>query len=65
MTVNKRRPVVAEMKRRLNQSIVQAIDVADVPISSRANSISVDRKAVAGDETAIFLSRKEASRWLI
>ena len=31
MTVNKRRPVVAEMKKRLNQSIVQAIDVDDVP----------------------------------
>jgi enoyl-CoA hydratase/carnithine racemase len=29
-TVNKRRPVVAEMKKRLNQSIVQAIDVEDV-----------------------------------
>ncbi len=30
MTVNKRRPVVAEMKKRLNQAIVQAIDVEDV-----------------------------------
>jgi hypothetical protein len=29
-TVNKRRPVVAELKKRLNQSIVQAIDVEDV-----------------------------------
>jgi enoyl-CoA hydratase/carnithine racemase len=29
-TVNKRRPVVAEMKQRLNQAIVQAIDVDDV-----------------------------------
>jgi enoyl-CoA hydratase/carnithine racemase len=31
MAIDKRRPVVAEMKRRLNQDIVQAIDVADVP----------------------------------
>jgi enoyl-CoA hydratase/carnithine racemase len=31
MAINKRRPVVAEMKRRLNQAIIQAIDVADVP----------------------------------
>ena len=30
MTVNKRRPVVAEMKKRLNEAIVQAIDVEDV-----------------------------------
>lgn len=30
-TINKRRPVVAEMKKRLNQPIVQAIDVDDVP----------------------------------
>jgi enoyl-CoA hydratase/carnithine racemase len=30
MTINKRRPVIAEMKRRLNQSILQAIDVEDV-----------------------------------
>jgi len=29
-TINKRRPVVAEMKKRLNEAIVQAIDVADV-----------------------------------
>jgi len=29
-TVNKRRPVVAEMKKRLNEAIVQAIDVEDV-----------------------------------
>lgn len=29
-TINKRRPVVAEMKRRLNQPIIQAIDVEDV-----------------------------------
>lgn len=29
--LNKRRPVVAEMKKRLNQAIIQAIDVADVP----------------------------------
>lgn len=29
-TVNKRRPVVVEMKKRLNQAIVQAIDVDDV-----------------------------------
>ncbi len=31
MAVNKRRPVVVEMKKRLNQAIVQAIDVEDVP----------------------------------
>jgi hypothetical protein len=31
MTVNKRRPIVAEMKKRLNQAIVAAIDVEDVP----------------------------------
>jgi enoyl-CoA hydratase/carnithine racemase len=31
MAINKRRPVVAEMKKRLNQAIVQAIDVEDVP----------------------------------
>ena len=31
MAINKRRPVVAEMKKRLNQTIVQAIDVEDVP----------------------------------
>lgn len=30
MAVNKRRPVVAEMKKRLNQPIVHAIDVDDV-----------------------------------
>ena len=30
MAINKRRPVVAEMKRRLNQPIVHAIDVEDV-----------------------------------
>ena len=30
-TINKRRPVVAEMKKRLNQPIVRAIDVDDVP----------------------------------
>ena len=30
MAINKRRPVVAEMKKRLSQSIVQAIDVEDV-----------------------------------
>ena len=30
MTVNKRRPVVAEMKKRLNQAIVHAIDVEDI-----------------------------------
>lgn len=30
MAINKRRPVVAEMKKRLNQPIVQAIDVDDV-----------------------------------
>lgn len=29
--INKRRPVVAEMKRRLNQPIIHAIDVEDVP----------------------------------
>ncbi|PIE67889.1 MAG: enoyl-CoA hydratase [Deltaproteobacteria bacterium] len=29
-TINKRRPVVAEMKKRLNRAIVQAIDVEDV-----------------------------------
>jgi len=31
LAINKRRPVVAEMKKRLNQAIVQAIDVEDVP----------------------------------
>lgn len=31
MTVNKRRSVVAEMKKRLNAPIVQALDVVDVP----------------------------------
>jgi len=31
MAINKRRPVVAEMKKRLNQVIVKAIDVEDVP----------------------------------
>jgi hypothetical protein len=31
MEINKRRPVVEEMKKRLNQPIVQAIDVEDVP----------------------------------
>lgn len=31
MAINKRRPVVAEMKKRLNQPIVHAIDVEDVP----------------------------------
>jgi hypothetical protein len=31
MAINKRRLVVAEMKKRLNQSIVRAIDVEDVP----------------------------------
>lgn len=31
MAINKRRPVVAEMKKRLNQPIVKAIDVEDVP----------------------------------
>ncbi|MFO7713299.1 enoyl-CoA hydratase/isomerase family protein [Desulfosarcina sp.] len=31
MALNKRRPVVAEMKKRLNQAIVHAIDVEDVP----------------------------------
>lgn len=31
MGIDKRRSVVAEMKRRLNQPIVQAIDVDDVP----------------------------------
>ena len=30
MAINKRRPVVAEMKKRLNEAIVQAIDVKDV-----------------------------------
>ena len=30
MTINKRRPVVAEMKKRLNQTIIQAIEVEDV-----------------------------------
>jgi enoyl-CoA hydratase/carnithine racemase len=29
-TINKRRPVIAEMKKRLNQPIVHAIDVEDV-----------------------------------
>jgi hypothetical protein len=31
LAINKRRPVVAEMKNRLNQAIVHAIDVEDVP----------------------------------
>ena len=31
MAINKRRPVVAEMKKRLNLPIVHAIDVEDVP----------------------------------
>ncbi len=31
MTINKRRSVVSEMKKRLNQAIIHAIDVADVP----------------------------------
>lgn len=31
MSVNKRRAVVAEMKKRLNQPIIAAIDVEDVP----------------------------------
>ena len=31
MAINKRRPVVAEMKKRLNQAIIHAIDVEDVP----------------------------------
>jgi len=31
MGINKRRPIVAEMKKRLNQNIVAAIDVEDVP----------------------------------
>ncbi len=30
MAINKRRPVVAEMKKRLNQTVVHAIDVEDV-----------------------------------
>ncbi|HSO19576.1 MAG TPA: enoyl-CoA hydratase/isomerase family protein, partial [Desulfosarcina sp.] len=30
MAVNKRRAVVAEMKKRLNQAVVHAIDVDDV-----------------------------------
>ncbi len=30
MAINKRRPVVAEMKKRLNRAIVKAIDVEDV-----------------------------------
>ncbi|WP_319524785.1 enoyl-CoA hydratase/isomerase family protein [uncultured Desulfosarcina sp.] len=31
MTVNKRRPIVAEMKKRLNKEIITAIDIEDVP----------------------------------
>ncbi|MDL2275283.1 enoyl-CoA hydratase/isomerase family protein, partial [Desulfosarcina sp. OttesenSCG-928-G10] len=31
MSVNKRRDVVAEMKKRLNQPIITTIDVEDVP----------------------------------
>lgn len=31
MALNKRRPVVAELKKRLNHAIVHAIDVEDVP----------------------------------
>ncbi|MGA6924789.1 MAG: enoyl-CoA hydratase/isomerase family protein [Desulfosarcina sp.] len=31
MDINKRRPVVAEMKKRLNQPVLHAIDVEDVP----------------------------------
>lgn len=31
MTINKRRSVIAEMKKRLNQDIVHALDVEDVP----------------------------------
>ncbi|BBO86380.1 enoyl-CoA hydratase/isomerase family protein [Desulfosarcina ovata] len=31
MAINKRRPVVAEMKKRLNQPIVHALDITDVP----------------------------------
>ena len=31
MAINKRRPVVKEMKKRLNQPIVHAIDIEDVP----------------------------------
>jgi enoyl-CoA hydratase/carnithine racemase len=31
MAINKRRPVVAEMKKRLNHPIVHAIDIEDVP----------------------------------
>jgi hypothetical protein len=31
MAVNKRRPIVAEMKKRLNQPIIHAIDIEDVP----------------------------------
>jgi enoyl-CoA hydratase/carnithine racemase len=31
MAINKRRPVVKEMKARLNQPIVHAIDIEDVP----------------------------------
>jgi enoyl-CoA hydratase/carnithine racemase len=31
LAINKRRPVVAEMKKRLNQPIIHAIDVEDVP----------------------------------
>ncbi|MBC2712621.1 MAG: enoyl-CoA hydratase/isomerase family protein [Desulfosarcina sp.] len=31
MAINKRRPVVEEMKKRLNQAIVHAIDIEDVP----------------------------------
>lgn len=30
-TIRKKRPIIAEMKKRLNASIVQAIDVEDVP----------------------------------
>ncbi|GAB6908605.1 Enoyl-CoA hydratase/isomerase [Desulfosarcina cetonica] len=31
MAINKRRLVIAEMKKRLNQSIIHAIDIEDVP----------------------------------
>jgi enoyl-CoA hydratase/carnithine racemase len=31
MAVNKRRPIIAEMKKRLNQPIIHAIDIEDVP----------------------------------
>lgn len=36
-SLNKRRPVVAELKKRLNQPIIHAIDVEDVPYIESGN----------------------------